>query len=238
MGALVPDCSQNLKQPPPDTPDVRFLDLLRRVPDSLLHLGPAAPALTDLTARQRVCTAPGKLHVSITRDSLNQRAAPATTEAPADTTPPGTDRLEDTARLPTSTAAAVLTPGVASPSQVSPPLHALELHGDMMSADVTGGGVVMELSTAVSYLGERCCLGQLRLHAIDVASEKPAHAAAHSSPVRAQLRAASNVTRQAGESWRPDQPVSDPSPSSALPRCTATSPPPPPPPTTTAAHAL
>lgn len=53
--------------------------------------------------------------------------------------------------------------------QVTPPLHALELHGNMMSTHVTGGGVVMELGIAVSYLGERCCLDQLRLIAIDVA---------------------------------------------------------------------
>lgn len=38
-----------------------------------------------------------------------------------------------------------------------------------MAEDVTGGSVILELGTAVSYLGERCCLEQLRLLAIDVA---------------------------------------------------------------------
>lgn len=85
------------------------------MPDSLLHHGPAAPALAEATARQRLCTAPGELHVSITRDSLKQVAAPATAAVPAETTPAGTDNLEDTAQLPTSTAAAVLTSDGASP---------------------------------------------------------------------------------------------------------------------------
>lgn len=43
------------------------------------------------------------------------------------------------------------------------------MHGNMMAAEVTGGSVIMELGTAVSYLGERCCLERLRLLAIDVA---------------------------------------------------------------------